>query len=500
MSRFALRLTPLTVLALLTIASAWSNLAAQQPGVMDLAAKMPNGVNAVMVMNVANIRESQIARENAWFLTSSGGIESGMNFVPAGTNLVLLSANMDYQTMQTRWSAALLTKDNVPTIDQIRQVTDGRIDEIRGVRVVETPDDYFIATAEDQNVIAAYQPALRQGFTAWLRRVQEGNDLRVPDYLERGLKAADEVGTDLKMAFNLENQISRNRVADMARDSELLRTNGILVPDFAKGLASVQGVTLAANLTDEIRCEVRVDFADDITFVKPIADQLVLEMMENAGVYLKELDQWEPVVDQNSIRVSGTLSVASFRKIISLGDGPKAHTVSTAEEVDQRPSTDPAALTKNHFDAVNSLVSDAQSRVRAGQPLSTNSTWLRKSADKIDQLPTLDVDALAIEFGNYISTLLRDASLGLINTREDIKVGQQRLMASGARSGGGGSWGWSGGRGRRRGGGDGSRLRRSARNSQLSGATMDINAMFTEIATVTRDVRQQLTDKFQIQF
>ena len=325
---------------------------------------------------------------------------------------------------------------------------------------------------------------------------------------------AEDLGTEVIIAFDLGEVVSRTNVYERIKDSEEIRQASLDPKDVAKQVASVRGFTLGITVRDKIYGSIKFDFGEDVGSLEPLARQLATGLCQRAGIHLDEFMDWNVQHGSNQVRLAGDMSTESLRKILSIVDAPQSHATEYAsqEEYDAADSSDPLVATKQYFNTVNSFIDQMSPKLSPAATYTENANWFRKYADKIDSMGTLNVDQDMIAYGNFVSQMFREASLLLINTRETTKQKQQALIASGARSGGGWggrSYGWRGGRryggwGRRgggyRAGGDGSRLRRSVRNSLQSDALKTVAQAFEEIATEQRNVRQSMTDKYQTQF
>ncbi len=485
--------------------------AAQEMSIEDMAKLLPGSINSLMVVNAERIESSGISKKDGWAETHAGKVASGLIFLPADAKVVLLGAVMDYDTFDPRETALMASMDKVPPIDMIRQLTDGTIDEIGGMQVVSTPNDHYIARLDD-NLVVGLRPALRPYFSRWLESLKKREPSRVPDYLEQGLGYAENLGTEVIVAFNLGEVVSATEVYSRIKDNEDLRNASLDAKQVAQQIASVRGMTLGITVRDKIVGALKFDFKGDISSLEPLARQLATGLCQRTGIHLDEFQEWNISSDANQVRLSGEMSTESFRKILSIVDAPQAHSTEVAATGTSETGdpSDPAYVTKNYFDTVNSFVDNLSPKLTPAATYTENANWFRKYADKIDAMGTLNVDQDMIAYGNYVSQIFRESSLLLINTRETTKEKQQAMIASGARSGGGGggrAYGfragsrygrWGGRYGRS--GGDGSRLRRAVRNQQKSEAIKTVAQGFEEIATEQRNVRQSMTDKYQTQF
>ena len=232
-------------------------------------------------------------------------------------------------------------------------------------------------------------------------------------------------------------------------------------------------------------------------------------------MHLDEFDTWQIQSDANMVKLSGEMSRQSFQKVMSIVDagGHEATQYASSDELQGSDYDDPVTVTKRYFETVNSMIDSLQPRLSSGQAYTRNANWLKRYADKLDELGTLNVDPQMVDYGDFVSQSFRDASMLLIQTNESSQEKNRNLIASGARSGGAGGrggwgrsynrYGWYGGASgyhRRRTGGDGSRLRSAVRQNAKGQAIVSVNEIFTQIATERRNTRQAFTDKFGVQF
>ncbi len=486
-----------------------------QETLQDLAKKFPGYINAVMSVNAAEIRNSAVAQREGWTASHDAKVSSGLIFIPEKANEVLLGSAMDFQTFHPRTTAMLFEADVVPDIKLIQQATQGKIDNMLDMDVVETNDDMYVVPL-DKDTVAAFRPAIRTDFLPWLSDLKQGKTNEVKGYLGEGLSYAD-MGTAIIIAFDLENVISRSKIYDDIQDSEEIQKAG-LDPKVVSGLiASVRGVTLGVTVTDRVTGAVKIDFSEDVSSLEPLASGIALGVLERVGLFVDDFDNWEgSKLTAKQLQVKGPLSTSSLRQLLAIVDAaPSTSMDHTSQTSLETYANDPATLNQHYFEAVDNLVQGVKPKLNAGSAYTRNAKWLRKFADKIDLLPTLNVDPQVVDFGIYASGMLREASQYMIDTNAETKTKIQGLIASGARSGGGvgygggygatyganystGRWGYRygggwGGSGR----GTGQRLRDSVKSNQKTEAIRSLTEMFTEYDSQRADLRRMLTDKYQ---
>ncbi len=491
-------------------------ISAQQISASDMAKKMPGSINSIMVVNVEGIKNSAISKKEGWADTHAGKVVSGLIFLPDSAKEIVMGAVMDYDAFHPRQTALLATMDKVPTLNIIQQFTDGSVDELLGYQFVETNHDMYVVPISE-NLVGGLRPALRPFFGNWLSALKNDKVTDVGEYLEKGLDNADEFGTEVILAFDLKHVISRSQVMNRIRNNEVVRQNA-LDPKVVSGLiASAEGLTLGITVKDTIYGAVLIDFAEDISSLKPIAKNLAEAVLNKSGLHLDEFASWNVDAGPHQVKLSGDLSTQSLRKLLSIVDAPNNQSMSqpAGSQADTAAAnmSGPAAATKKYFDAVNSLVDELRPNLSAGTAYTRNAHWLKQYADKIGALGTLDVDPDMIDYGDYVAQQLREAQMTLVETNETSQELNRDLIAAGTKSGGAGGrggwgtsynrYGWYGGASgyrRRISGGDGSRLRRTVRENQKSQAITSATQIFSQIATSETQIRQEMTAKYNVQF
>ena len=486
-----LRFTPshvrLALLSALVLSSLATLAHAQSPTIKSMASQMPSGVNSVVVLNVAKIRESQIAQSEGWCTTPEGRIASGFHSLPIDANIILLAAPMDYETFHPRFVTSLMSFDQAPSLVQVREITGGRIDEILKTQTIETPSDHYVTRLND-NLVAAFRPAMRPEFAKWLSDLKNDESSRMKDYLEEGLNYAEELGTELIIAFNLKHVVSRTRVYEDAKTSDVLQEHVIEPKAFSAAVASLRGITLGATVRDKVFASVKFDFDEDISIVSPVAETLVSDILDRTGISLPEFEEWKPIVKANQIVIRGDLSVSSFRRLVSVLGAPDANVATPRTSNPDMSGGDLRIVaTKEYFDAVNSYLADVTPKLDRTDSYTKNAKWLRKFAEKIEGLRQLDVDSNVLDYGDYVAQSLRNAQLVLIDIREDSGNRARTLLDSGRRGyhrGGRYGYGYRGG--------NGARERSNSRAKFKSDAVKSVTDIFSQVTARQNELRREL--------
>lgn len=407
---------------------------AQVNSLRDVIDLMPANANAILVANVDSIRASELAKKENWFDGRYGDPESGVSFLPPGAKAVALTAEMDLQTLTSLWTTGAIRMDKPPTLSRIVDATGGTMDEVQNRDVVATSQDSYLFNLDPQT-LGLLIPAKRQKLHSWLSDIDRGATTANLPYLKRGIDSSM-TGTDLAVAVDLQNVLSSMAVLPRAQESKLLSRNKVDAKAFADTIGSIQGVTLNVDVTDSIQATLQIDFAMSADVLLPIARKLVLEVINDYGIGLEGLKQWEMRIDHHQLRFSGSMSKNDLRRVISLFESTQTHvTAEPGSQVTGQGPSAAAAATKYYFDSVSAMFSGLQRDIGPGAVNGfTLQRWLASYSQKIDNLPVRDVDPLALDFGDFVAGSLQNISSEIMLTRNSVDVEKSKIMTSGSGS------------------------------------------------------------------
>ena len=470
-----------------------------------LMRKMPAGANAVMVVDVRDIRESSADRTKNRFDSHADKMDSGVGFLPAGTNTVLLASQMNLGSLSPTWTSGWLKMPSAPSLQSVAQRIDGTIDNVAGRDVLATPSGRFVFKL-DERTLGTLSPPNRQNLANWLTSLKSGRSNAISEYLADAVGVADN-GADFVMAFDLAYVVSPKLVLERAKESTLLKQQRIDPRKFSDLVGSVRGVTITATMQDGINASATIDFGADARILAPVAKQLILEFTTNHGVHIAEIEKWKAAVDGKRVTYGGEFSKNGLRRLISLFDSPAHQLTATAQSPapsSQEPKLDPKAVaSRQYFDSVSSMFNELRKDIGPGGASTYQyQRWANSYADKIDQLPIRNVDSDLLDFGGFVSKSLRGVSLKVTDTHQTADVRNANHMAY--RYGYGYGYGYGTGYGY---GGYGYRYgnprlrqaqadRRAVHQKARSSAITFGASAFTDIADRETDVRRLMAEKY----
>lgn len=377
----------------------------------ELTKKIPATANVVAFVNVDKLMASPAAVKNDWASKLDTAFASGVSFLPPDGKAAVLAMEVDLQTWMPMWEAAVIDLNHSPDVRKIAEMTGGAVDTIEGLPVVALPSDAYLVKF-DADTGAFMAPANRQAVARWLRQVQAKNDLNVSGYLFEAYKFANDRGTPVVMAIDLEDAFPIGSIEAQLmqpESTEFLKKLGVTVQQAARVISGVRGITLGITFADQPFGKVKIDFKEDINMTPEQAHMTMIHVFSNHGVMLNEFHEWKPAVTGTSISLEGFMTPSGMRRVGSLFNRPpQLKLPASAGEV--VPKTDEEKMrdaSVNYFHQMQDLLKDLKQSKTGASSMGSYGVWMNKYASKIDQLSVLNVDPELISYGSYVSDTLR---------------------------------------------------------------------------------------------
>jgi hypothetical protein len=381
-----------------------------------LARRVPNDANAIVFLDVARLMSTPLAEKEGWKANAQEAFESGLLMVPPNVDRFIASARIDFHTMEVPSNLFIFETTVDPDIAKLATSLSGTVDNFGGRPAATLPGDYF-AVKFSPTISVIGHPAERQNVASYVRRV-DNNSLRMSEYLQEAQTFA-QTNAPLIMALDLTDAIPREVIRAKLETTESLKGKDLDLDALADAVASVRGLTLGVSVTDAMLGSLKVDFAEDVSMLGDAAKPLLLEVLANRGLMIDEIEGWKLESNGKSIRLIGTLEESGLRRIMSLIPVPPPlhHARETAAQVpdEQAQKNLVAAASQNYFKSIDSLIQDLRRSKRSSSTRGQTAVFYDRFADRIDRLPSLNVDPYLLDFGQYVSGSLRSAS-GTVRT------------------------------------------------------------------------------------
>lgn len=474
----------------------------------DLLAKVPPAANALVLIDVEQTLKSPLAVQGGWGKQLELAYVERPIFLPPEAKKLVMAANLQVgQGFGRQWEMAVMELSEPMGMSAIARSEGGYTDELRGTEVAWTPSDaYFVSVAD--SVLGVVFPADRQFVSRWIAFAKQNLRPMISSYLREATNTTSDK-VQILLAMDLTDVVEPHELNEKVEQSELFRKIKMDSRTAIPLLTSMRGASLRIMIGDQAQGQLRIDFAEDITALDRIAGDLVLTVLDEIGVTIPGLEDWETKVVGTSIRMQGELSQDGQRRIFSLVELPTAK-FSLLKDVPPPPGGDSQGgggsqeslmreASQTYFSSIQVLLKDLKRELRGNK---ASSAIMERYAGRIDRMPILNVDNDLLDYGSGVSQTLR--SVALSRRQGGISAGTQT-----AGMGGAGYSGYSYDHnwfthtyktdlyaGARAGAADRSAIKAQAM-AESKNARVEASK---QIADATAQIRRQMTQKYGVEF
>ena len=391
----------------------------------ELAAHVPESANALALFNVDQVRQSNSASQATWKAEYEKLLREGRVSLPPGVSRCIAAAQLEIGSLEPLWEITLVDYDQEPDLTSIARLNHRQVESISGKPTVFVRDDLCMVQLGPTRMAALF-PGNRQELSRWIKRTSSKKDVTISAYLGRALQYEVQ-GSDIIIALDLEDAIDPERIRQGLAESPTVKKYGLNVDRVAALMNGLQGLVLGIRMGKEAHSKLRIDFSGDPSILGDAAKPLMLELAAKIGAKISDLGDWKATIEKQRVSLEGTLSPAGLRRVTSLIEPPSSD-VAAAEKSKEDESTDSSKpATKNkadsaasgsetalasqrYFRSIQTLLDDLNADVKSAVTIGQAGVWMQKYANRIDRLPSLNVDRDALNYGAYVSQELRAAS------------------------------------------------------------------------------------------
>lgn len=469
----------------------------------QLLPKVPATANAVVLIDVERTLASPLAQKEGWGKKLELAYVSRPIFLPPESTKLVMAASLEPGNDFLRhWELAVMDLTDPLSMRSIARSEGGYVDTIKGVDVAWTPSDAYFVALSDRELGLVF-PANRQFVSRWIGYATKNDRVMLSDYLRRATQLTNEK-IQILMAIDLTDVVQPHELAEKIEDSPLFQKAKLSKEQVIPLLSSLQGAVLRVALADDAQAQLRIDFAEDVTPLKAVAQELVLQVLGNLGANVDELQSWKTEVKGQAILMQGSLSQDGQRRVFSVIELPTAkfsmlppqeQGAGGASEAENESLIRESSLT--YFRSIGVLLKDLRRELQGNKAVSA---ILERYAGKIDRMPILHVDDDLLDYGSGVSQTLRGIAL---SRRQG---GIQSGVATAGMGGGGYSnydygYGYFGNLGDRYSGARRSAADRASIKAQSMAASNQARVEGAKaIAEATAEIRRQMTQKYGVEF
>ena len=172
-------------------------------------------------------------------------------------------------------------------------------------------------------------------------------------------------------------------------------------------LSSIRGSRVVVSKKNLDDCIVSIEFGSSPEFLLPVAKDFFVEVLDRNQSSIPDASDWTPSVDGNVLAFRGKISPATLDDLIGVFTAQHLQDRLSRSESESSGNSEQLVLnaSKAYFDKVVGIVDRVRSYSAHGT--GDRAQWNARLANRIDELPTLNVDSDLIDFGVRISSGLR---------------------------------------------------------------------------------------------
>lgn len=372
-----------------------------EPSMLDVLRSCPKTANAIVQGDMVALRK----------LTLGSPLHEDL---PGNVVRVRIAAELDLESFQPDWEIGYAAVEKTSTAESIAQREGGYVDTLQGRSIVWTPNEMYLVPLAD-NVVSIVRPADRKFVGQWLKKDRSNV---VSSYLQQVAGRLTD-RQSVSIAVDLEDVLSTGVLNEKLAQSKSLQ--GKNIESIAKSLSSVQGITISVA-SDALEATVLIDFLSAPTELTPVAKVFFAEVLTARGVQLDEFSQWKmsAVSEGKTLSFTGPIASETLDDLLGMFTVHRASRgVTTVTKTDSpsaptAPQTSPSVVAENTRDYFRKVINIVH-RVR---DYSANNTgeraqWNGNMANRIDEMPTLEVDPQMVMFGAEVAKSLRSNSMSM---------------------------------------------------------------------------------------
>ncbi|XZE19819.1 hypothetical protein SH449x_005148 [Pirellulaceae bacterium SH449] len=381
---------------------------AQVPALQKLVLSVPDRANAILYLDTPVLRK----------LVDGDSIAKDLSERMGEVRIV---ADLDIGTLQPNWEVGVIDLSGVSNADSIAKSVGGYVDKIGSTAVVWSPRQaYLIPTSSSQ--LSMVRPADRKLASRYLKHSSDTD--RSPYLVKEAQRSLSTIS--LLLAIDLEDVWSP--IAIREKLSTIEATKSIDQDSLVRLLSDFKGIRLYVSKKDLTDCILSVDFASSPAVLLPIAKDFLAEVLGKSSASIPDVKKWTVGADGNTISFRGTITASTLDDLVGIFSLQNHSSESLVSESQSYETDSGVALkSKEYFGKVVDLVH----RIRDYSASSTGdrARWNGRMANRIDEIPTLNVDPELVEFASRLASGFRGNTLEIQKT--NVTYGTNSYVNSG---------------------------------------------------------------------
>lgn len=380
----------------------------------ELVRRIPANANAIVMIDAEKIFNSDAAKAGNWRENRVKAWESGVSFLPPTATHAILAVHLDHNVSVNVWEVAMMKLDRDPSLKKLAEMSGGTMDKFGARSAVQMTGDSYIVDFGGR-VVGAMAPGNRQMVGRWVRESDGGQEVPLSPYLKEAYRYANDIGTPIILALDLEDAVSEDDVrAGVEGLPKEFGLDTINRTQLASSLASIRGVTLGITLRSTPFGKIKVDFGKPIPLPAATCKAILLHALAKRGAMIDEFEEWTPTISGTTVTMEGNLTQSGMTRLSSLFHRPPAI---PDEKLETKPATEISPndqlsmkdSTLRYWGEMSKLLEDLAKKPSSSgaKTMGQVGVWCNKYAARIEKLPTLNVDPDLLDFTAKLCSNLR---------------------------------------------------------------------------------------------
>lgn len=471
------------VLDLLILLALWLPCRPLQAGFPELIRRVPGESNAIMLIDAERLFESPIAQREGWKKKQTAEFAQRPLAVPPQATKVVRAGQLDLQEFASPWAVTLIEAAAAPSLDVIAKREKGYLDKVAGSKAAWSPRGAYVVSV-GSSAVGVLSPPNRQFLASWLKQPSG----KISDYLLHASQSMSATDAQMVLALDLDEALDPERVkAALAHSPAVIAAKGD-PQALAAVVAGLRGIKFEVVFKEKAWGRLMLEFNSDPAALVKIARPLVVEVLDQAGASLDDIQDWPVEQKGNVIALHGELTASSLLRLGSLFELPSIELDPNEEPiVADKPQM---YATQNHFKAVSNLLDDLLHQKRDAKTQGQLALWVDQYAKRVDRLPLVNVDQDMQKYSAEVAEDLRDIALALKGAGIRSGVRTAGTYSTGGYGGYDGYYGYRGV----------DSERRAIRAQERGSSAMSSAEIGNKIRADTSRIRQLMTERYKVEF
>ncbi len=395
---------------------------------VELSRYLPSDANAVAVVRVAQLLQTERAKQEGWAETAQQDFLTGASRVPPWVDTLVVGSLVRPAFQQEVWSTAVLELPQGMTLDRLARIEDSRVETLSGVRALDARGQAWMIEIR-QGLLGVRSPAMRQEAARWAQLASTERTGGLTEFLHEAVTDP----AHIVLAIDLQDMADQERIRNFLEQSNLLPSDPILRLNLLRTLGGQQGVSLSVTIAESTTARVVLHFAEEISGLESSLAAVFRQHVKDHQIWLDEFESAKVTAVGKSVQLSMELSDESLRRVVSMitspSPPPRTQEVAspTEDNVKSRVTIEQNA-SRIYFRSVSQTIDDLSRVSRRGTDYERTATWHDNFARRIEQLSTVGVEPSLLEFGGRTADRFRALAASLRGQGVQINADQKTLV------------------------------------------------------------------------